>query len=105
MAGDSATAKNKNRRIRQEALREQLSAQGHEQHIIDLLTKLMDEATEYDSVMIKRFEVVINTKLKLMNKYIPDLKSTELTGEIQISDMTEMQIEDRIKALQIELGD
>ncbi len=75
---DTATPKNKNRRLRQEALREQLSIQGHEQHISDIVKKLMDEAQDIDAPMVKRYEVVINTKLKLMNKYIPDLKQTEL---------------------------
>lgn len=75
---DTATAKNKNRRLRQEALREQLSQQGHEQHITDMVNKLMNEAVEVEPPMVKRFEVAISTKLKLMNKYIPDLKQSEL---------------------------
>ena len=99
MSKDTTTAANKNRRIRQDALREQLSMQGHEQHITDILNKLMNEAVEYDSVMVKRFEVTINTKLKLMNKYISDLKSVELSGDLQFSDMTDEQIESRIREL------
>lgn len=95
MPGDTATAKNKNRRIRQEALREQLAAQGHEQHILDLLSKLMDEGQEFDSSMIKRFEVAINTKLKLISKYLPDLKQTELIGD------SENPIEVVTKTLQV----
>lgn len=78
---DQSTRAAKNRRIRQEALREQLSSQGHVQHIIDLVKKIGDEAGEIDKPMIDRYKIVIDTKLKLINKYLPDLKATEITGE------------------------
>ncbi len=67
------------RRIRQEALRDQLSTQGHLQHVLDLLDKLADLNNELESNEIKRLETVINTKLKLINKYLPDEKYIELT--------------------------
>ncbi len=70
-----------NRRIRQQALREQLASQGHVQHVIDIVGKLQNKDEEMDSLMLKRYEVVINTKLKLINKYLPELKATEITGE------------------------
>lgn len=77
---DTATAKNKNRRIRQEALREQLQQQGHLQHVVELLEKIKDE-DDIDNDKLSRYKVVIDTKLKLLNKYLPDLKSTEITGD------------------------
>ena len=78
MAANNAA---KNRAIRQEALRDQLSNQGHVQHIIDIVEKLSDETNEIDANMVARYKVAVDTKLKLINKYLPDLKSTELTGE------------------------
>ena len=78
---DTATAKNKNRRVRQEALREQLSNQGHLQHVIDITDKLKDESKQIDSQMVNRYKVVIDTKLKLIDKYIPSLKAVEHSGE------------------------
>lgn len=81
MAKDTATAKNKNRRIRQEALREQLANQGHLQHVTEILDRLQDEAQEIEPAMVNRYKTVVDAKIKLMSKYIPDLKSTELTGE------------------------
>lgn len=71
-----------NRRIRQEALREQLSAQGHLQHVLELTDKLADLDKQLESNEIKRLETVINTKLKLINKYLPDEKYIELTQGI-----------------------
>lgn len=81
MAGDSVTAKNRNRRIRQEALREQLAKQGHVQHVIDIVKDLNDEEKEYDHLMIQRKKIVLDTKLKLINKYLPDTKSVEIVDE------------------------
>ena len=70
-----------NRRIRQEALRDQLSNQGHLQHILDITDKLSNPEEEIDNGMVTRYSKVIDTKLKLLNKYLPDLKAVEITGE------------------------
>lgn len=78
---DTATAKQKNRRIRKEALREQLQQQGHLQHVVDILNKLMDEENKLESAMVKRYKITLDTKLKLIGKYLPDLKAVEVEGE------------------------
>ena len=78
----AATNAAKNRAIRQEALREQLSSQGHLQHVIDLCDKLGDETQNIDPPMVTRLSKVIDTKLALIKKYCPDLKAVEHTGEI-----------------------
>ncbi len=77
---DTANAAAKNRRVRQEALRDQLSAMGLVQHVIDTAEKLNDETIEIDQLMVSRYKIVIDTKLKLIAKYLPDLKQTELVG-------------------------
>jgi len=69
-----------NRAARQDSLRELLSQQGHEQHLIDTIEKLSDPDLEFDSLWIQRLKASADLRLKLMAKYIPDLKSTELTG-------------------------
>jgi hypothetical protein len=74
------SAAQRNRKIRQDALREQLAQQCHEQHVIEIINELSDSDLEFDSLMIRRKEVALNAHLKLMAKYIPDLKSQELTG-------------------------
>jgi len=79
---DKLTAKHKNRRIRQEALREQLSNQGHLQHVVDILGEIQG-AELMENEKLSRLKVVIDTKMKLINKYLPDLKSTEITGDIE----------------------
>ena len=80
VAKDSKTAVHRNRAIRQEALRDQLSQQGHEQYISEIITNLSDPELEYDSLWVQRLKAAADLRLKLMAKYIPDLKSQELTG-------------------------
>ena len=75
------TAANKNRAIRQEALREQLSNQGHVQHVVEMLNEIKDLQRDLDSNDLARYKVAIDTKLKLIGKYLPDLKSVEHTGD------------------------
>lgn len=75
------TAANKNRAIRQEALREQLSNQGHVQHVVEMLNEIQDLQRDLDSNDLARYKVAIDTKLKLIGKYLPDLKSVEHTGD------------------------
>lgn len=78
---DTATAKDKNRRIRKEALREQLAAGGHLQHVVDIAKKLSDDGIDLDVVMVQRLRAAADIKLKLINKYLPDLKSVEISQE------------------------
>lgn len=75
------TPKERNRAIRKEALREQLANGGHLQHVIDMANKIAssDEVVEAD--MLARYKIAIDTKLRLINKYLPDVKSVEVTGE------------------------
>ena len=79
-----------NRRIRQEALREQLAQQGHVQHAVDILEKLKDlkceksnKGVELDSIAVTRLSKALDGHLKLVNKYLPDQKEVfnEHTGE------------------------
>ena len=70
-----------NKKIRQEALREQLSSQGHVQHVVDSIDKLEQLDEELDSTQVQRIRAAIDSRLKLVDKYLPSLKSVELTGD------------------------
>lgn len=78
--GAAAHRANQNRKIRQEALREQLAEQCRIQHIIENVKKIEDLDNDMDAVEVQRLKAANETRLKLLNKYLPDLKSTELTG-------------------------
>lgn len=78
---DSRNTATRNRQARQETLRELLAKQKHVEKVIDNLKKIEDEGYELDALMIQRLRVANDTRLKLIAKYLPDLKSTEITGE------------------------
>lgn len=69
-----------NRAIRQEALRDQLAEQCRVQHILENIGKLEDERIELDSNQIMRIKTANEQRLKLLGKYLPDLKATEVSG-------------------------
>ena len=77
----AATNAAKNRAIRQEALREQLAEQCRLQHVFDNIKKLEDLDQDLEPNDYNRIRTANEQRLKLVNKYLPDLKSTELTGE------------------------
>ncbi len=70
-----------NKSVRQKALREQLEGQGHVQHVVEILNKISDLDSNLDSMELQRLKVVVDTKLKLITKYLPDLKSVEHSGD------------------------
>lgn len=85
------TRAQENRAIRQEALRELLSKQKHIEHIIDNLKKMEelapiakeDDDTDYTAAKfnLDKLKIANEQRFKLVNKYLPDLKQTELVGE------------------------
>ena len=72
------SAQQRNKKIRQEALREQLSAQGHVQHVVDIAKKLKDPKCEIND--IQRVKLAVDIHLALIKKYLPDLKAVEISG-------------------------
>lgn len=78
---DMRNAKTRQRQVRQEALRDQLQAQGHVQHVVDIVDKLTNESADIERDMVSRYKIALDAKLKLINKYLPDVKAVEVTGE------------------------
>lgn len=69
-----------NKKIRQEALREQLANGKHLEHVIDISKKLSDLEEILDNLEVQRLKAAADIKLKLVNKYLPDVKAVELSG-------------------------
>lgn len=78
----AATRAAQNRKIRQEALREQLAAQGHVQHVVDIATKLREQHLELDSVHISALKASADLSCKMIDKYLPNLKAVEIEGHV-----------------------
>ena len=72
---------NQNRAIRQEALRASLEAGGHIQHVLDICKDLDDLTIDMDAIAVQRKRAVIDTKMKIIGKYLPDTKSVELSNK------------------------
>jgi hypothetical protein len=69
-----------NRQMRQEGLRDFLSQQKLIEKVIEISNKLIEPEEEYDALDIQRMRTAAELNLKLTSKFLPDLKSTELTG-------------------------
>lgn len=75
--------KNANKTIRQEALREQLAAQGHVQHVVDIVNKLADLSQPLDSIEVQRLKAATDNHWKAIDKYLPNLQSIEMKAEVE----------------------
>lgn len=71
----------RNRAIRQEALREQLARGKHLEHAVDCAVKLQDLTLELDQLQVTRLRAAMEGRLKLVAHYLPVLKAMELTGQ------------------------
>lgn len=77
------TRAQQNRAIRQESLRELLAEQCRIQHIIDNIVKMeeLDGSVEQDSFTLNKLKIANEQRMKLLNKYLPDLKNVELAND------------------------
>lgn len=82
----AATNAQKQRKLRQDALREWLSEKCTAQHLVDNLLKIenLDPNDESFPNELRKYQVANEQRLKIMGKYLPDLKQQELQiqGEI-----------------------
>lgn len=80
MAANNAA---KQRKLRQDGLREVLSKQKHVEQVIVNIKKMEEQGASMDPTELQALRAATDTRLKLVNKYLPDLKQTdiELTGE------------------------
>ena len=72
-----------NRAMRQEALREQLSKQKHIEQVVKNIKKIecLDHDSETFTNEVTKYKIANEQRLKLINKYLPDLRATEHTAD------------------------
>jgi len=88
-----ATVAAKNRKVRQDALREYLAEKQHERYVVENIEDI-EKLSPYDKegeldhkalaaaqFQLKKLETAARLRMNLVDKYLPSLKSTELTGE------------------------
>lgn len=74
-----------NKAIRQEALRESLANKGLVQHVLDNVSKIQDLDSELEHNDVQRLKIASELQLKLINKYLPDVKQVELEANMNVS--------------------
>lgn len=75
-----------NRSARQDTLREYLKERGSVQHLLDLIEKVEDldpNDPNFDKDLAK-YDKAISQRQKLLGKYMPDLKASEIKLDAQI---------------------
>jgi hypothetical protein len=77
------TRAQENRAIRQESLREWLSNKCTVQHLVDNIQKIeeLDEGEESFTNSLNKLKVANEQRLKIMNKYLPDIKNVEIAND------------------------
>ena len=69
-----------NRALRQAEMRSKIEASGYESHVHEVVKKLLDPEQEFDSIEVQRMKSAADLSIKMMAKFMPDLKSTEISG-------------------------
>jgi len=83
--GDSRTRAQHNRAVRQEALRDQLQAQQHHLQVLRCADEIgnVSENDKDADVAVRKWKAKADIHLKVLNKYLPDLKSVDMTHDVQ----------------------
>lgn len=101
----AATAAAKNRKVRQEALRDQLAAQKHHEYVFDIAKKLQEQSEDLSATAISALKASAEIRVKLLNKYLPDLKAIEHSSDPDSPiGMSISELDARIKQLTNELA-
>jgi hypothetical protein len=84
-----------NRAIRQDALREWLSKKCTAQHLVDNIIKIegLDTSDENFQNELAKYKVANEQRLRILDKYLPSLKSTELTTLSEDGEVTGFKVE------------
>jgi len=77
----AATRAHKIRAERQEALREMLSKKCTVEQVIEISNKIAELGGELDALAVTRLKAAADLKMKLISKYLPDVKAVEISGE------------------------
>ncbi len=76
----AATKAAQNRKIRQDSLREMLSKKCTVEQVINNVKKLEEQGASMEQQEVQALKYATDARIKLLGKYLPDLKSTELSG-------------------------
>jgi len=83
MSKNGLSIAQQNRSVRQEALREWLSEKCTAQHLVDNILKIekLDSYSDDFANKLAKLKTANDQRIKILSKYLPDLKAVEVTGE------------------------
>ena len=83
MTSKNLHTKTRNRLARQDALREYMQERGSVQYLFDIIEKIekLDPNSETFQQDLAKYSKVVDVRHKMLGKYLPELKATEITGE------------------------
>jgi len=90
------TRAQQNRAMRQDALREWLSEKCTAQHLVNNIVKIeeLDPTSETFVNDLNKLKVANEQRLKVLNKYLPDLKAVEMehSGSLDLSGKSDEEL-------------
>jgi hypothetical protein len=78
---DSRNLATRRRQAQREEVLERLRNAGLIQQVLEDAAKLSDESVSMDSTMAQRIKAANDLRLKLVNKWLPDVKAVEVQDE------------------------
>ena len=71
-----------NKKVRQDTLREYITERGSVQYLFDLIERIENLNVQDDTFMgdLAKYKVALDARIKMIGKYMPDVKSVEITG-------------------------
>ena len=81
MPTKGVSRKEENKRIRQEALREQLQASGHHTRANKIINTLVNTEEEITPEMVARYKIALDGHFKFIHKYLGDDRYVQLAGD------------------------
>lgn len=79
--GDSRNLATRRRQAHREEVLEKLRNSGLIQKVLEDAEKLADESVTMDSVMVSRIKAANDLRIKMVGKWLPDVKAMELLDE------------------------
>ena len=97
----AATVAARNKKVRQDALREQLSQKQLHVQVLVIAEKLDKQHLDLEQSAISALRASADIKMKLVNKYMPDLKAVEHSNDPDnpIGEASDAEMMLRIKEL------
>lgn len=83
---------------RKETLREEISSRGYHDHAHKNIQKIenLEPEDPHFQHRLQKHKIAAELQMRMMNKYIPDLKAVEIDANLTATDMTDAELDEEI---------